>query len=116
MNGIIVTQEDAKFFKERGIVLNHLKSDKKKVADLRNGMSKSLKLTKFPKMDKVIEDVNIKWVNFVFPPTRSPCSKLSPMRNCVIGFAPIRPLRIIRDILRGCGFPRIRLFLWLYMA
>nr|XP_043618281.1 putative UPF0481 protein At3g02645 [Erigeron canadensis] len=57
MNGIIDTEEDAKFLRERGIVLNHLKSDKE-VADLWNGMSKSVKLTKVPKMDKVIEDVN----------------------------------------------------------
>ncbi|PWA50856.1 hypothetical protein CTI12_AA468600 [Artemisia annua] len=57
MNGIIDTEEDAKFSRESGIVLNHLKSDKE-VADLWNGMSKSVKLTKVPKMDKVIEDVN----------------------------------------------------------
>ncbi|XP_071731853.1 putative UPF0481 protein At3g02645 isoform X2 [Rutidosis leptorrhynchoides] len=57
MNGIIDTEDDAKFLRERGIVLNHLKSDKE-VADLWNGMSKSVKLTKVPKMDKVIEDVN----------------------------------------------------------
>ncbi|PWA44247.1 hypothetical protein CTI12_AA528180 [Artemisia annua] len=57
MNGIIDTEEDAKYLSERGIVLNHLKSDKE-VADLWNGMSKSVKLTKVPKMDKVIEDVN----------------------------------------------------------
>ncbi|KAL4584593.1 hypothetical protein LXL04_009197 [Taraxacum kok-saghyz] len=57
MNGIIDTEEDAKLLSERGIVLNHLKSDKE-VADLWNGMSKTVKLTKVPKMDKVIEDVN----------------------------------------------------------
>ncbi|KAI3766208.1 hypothetical protein L2E82_16260 [Cichorium intybus] len=57
MNGIIDTEEDAKLLSERGIVLNHLKSDKE-VADLWNGMSKCVKLTKVPKMDKVIEDVN----------------------------------------------------------
>ncbi|GJU70153.1 putative UPF0481 protein [Tanacetum coccineum] len=57
MNGIVDTEEDAKFLRERGVVLNHLKSDKE-VADLWNGMSKSVKLTKVPKMDKVIEDVN----------------------------------------------------------
>ncbi|XP_023733601.1 putative UPF0481 protein At3g02645 [Lactuca sativa] len=57
MNGIIDTEEDAKLLSERGIVQNHLKSDKE-VADLWNGMSKSVKLTKVPKMDKVIEDVN----------------------------------------------------------
>ncbi|KAI7744672.1 hypothetical protein M8C21_033074, partial [Ambrosia artemisiifolia] len=60
MNGIIDTEEDAKYLRERGIVLNHLKSDKE-VADLWNGMSKSVKLTKVPKMDKVIEDVNLRY-------------------------------------------------------
>ncbi|KAK1422433.1 hypothetical protein QVD17_25549 [Tagetes erecta] len=60
MNGIIDTEEDAKYLRERGIVLNHLKSDKE-VADLWNGMSKSVKLTKVPKMDKVIEDVNTRY-------------------------------------------------------
>ncbi|KAD1345615.1 hypothetical protein E3N88_42985 [Mikania micrantha] len=57
MNGIIDTEEDAKLLRESGIVLNHLKSDKE-VADLWNGMSKSVKLTKVPKMDKVVQDVN----------------------------------------------------------
>ncbi|KAI3759612.1 hypothetical protein L6452_07546 [Arctium lappa] len=57
MNGIIDTEEDAKLLREKGIVLSHLKSDKE-VADLWNGMSKSVKLTKVAKMDKVIEDVN----------------------------------------------------------
>ncbi|KAK9054647.1 hypothetical protein SSX86_025726 [Deinandra increscens subsp. villosa] len=60
MNGIIDTEEDAKYLRERGIVLNHLKSDKE-VADLWNGMSKSVKLTKVAKMDKVIEDVNTRY-------------------------------------------------------
>ncbi|GKC94587.1 putative UPF0481 protein, partial [Tanacetum coccineum] len=57
MNGIINTEEDATFLRERGIVVNQLKSDQE-VANLWNGMSKSVKLTKVPKMDKVIEDVN----------------------------------------------------------
>ncbi|XP_076892783.1 putative UPF0481 protein At3g02645 [Bidens hawaiensis] len=57
MNGIIDTEEDAKFLRERGIVVNRLKSDKE-VADVWNGMSKSVKLTKVAKMDKVIADVN----------------------------------------------------------
>lgn len=57
MNGIIDTEDDAKFLRERGIVLNHLKSDED-VANLWNGMSKSIRLTKVPFLDKVIEDVN----------------------------------------------------------
>ncbi|KAL0463952.1 UNVERIFIED_CONTAM: hypothetical protein Slati_0282800 [Sesamum latifolium] len=57
MNGIIDTEEDAKVLREKEIVLNHLKSDED-VADLWNGMSKSVRLTKVPFLDKVIEDVN----------------------------------------------------------
>lgn len=57
MNGIIDTGEDAKFLRERGIILNRLNSDEK-VAELWNGMSKSIRLTKVPFLDKVIEDVN----------------------------------------------------------
>nr|GEY50955.1 hypothetical protein [Tanacetum cinerariifolium] len=57
MNGIVDTEEDAKYLRELGIVLNRLKSDKE-VTDLWNGMCKSVKLTKVAKMDKVIEDVN----------------------------------------------------------
>ncbi|KAL1292732.1 hypothetical protein AAHE18_19G019600 [Arachis hypogaea] len=57
MNGIIDTEEDAKILRERGIVLNHLKSDLE-VANIWNGMNKSLRLSKVPKLDKVIEDVN----------------------------------------------------------
>ncbi|KAM7489262.1 hypothetical protein LguiB_026746 [Lonicera macranthoides] len=57
MNGIIDTEEDAKFLRERGIIVNRLKSDEE-VANLWNGMSKSIKLTKVPFLDKVIEDVN----------------------------------------------------------
>ncbi|XP_050916720.1 putative UPF0481 protein At3g02645, partial [Lathyrus oleraceus] len=57
MNGIIDTEEDAKILREKGIILNHLKSDQE-VANLWNGMSKSIKLTRVPFLDKVIEDVN----------------------------------------------------------
>ncbi|KAF8389164.1 hypothetical protein HHK36_025857 [Tetracentron sinense] len=57
MNGIIDTEEDAKLLREKGIILNHLKSDLE-VADLWNGMSKSVKLTKVPFLDRVIKDVN----------------------------------------------------------
>ncbi|KAK7349122.1 hypothetical protein VNO77_06227 [Canavalia gladiata] len=57
MNGIIDSEEDAKILREKGIVLNHLKSDKE-VANLWNGMSKSLRLSKVASLDKVIEDVN----------------------------------------------------------
>ncbi|KAL6012044.1 hypothetical protein ACLOJK_002517 [Asimina triloba] len=57
MNGIIDTEEDAKMLREAGVVSNCLKSDGE-VADLWNGMSKSVKLTKVACLDKVIEDVN----------------------------------------------------------
>ncbi|KAJ8617603.1 hypothetical protein MRB53_013789 [Persea americana] len=57
MNGIIDTEEDAQLLRNKGIVMNCLKTDAE-VADLWNGMSKSLRLTKVPFLDKVIEDVN----------------------------------------------------------
>ncbi|KAM1060681.1 hypothetical protein ACFX13_025852 [Malus domestica] len=57
MNGIIDTEEDAKLLREKGIILNHLKSDEE-VANLFNGMSKSIRLTKVPFLDQAIEDVN----------------------------------------------------------
>ncbi|KAL6286018.1 hypothetical protein ACE6H2_010408 [Prunus campanulata] len=57
MNGIIDTEEDAKLLREKGIILNRLKSDEE-VAKVWNGMSKSIRLTKVPFLDKAIEDVN----------------------------------------------------------
>ncbi|WJX42725.1 hypothetical protein P8452_29924 [Trifolium repens] len=57
MNGIIDTENDAKILREKGIILNHLKSDKE-VANMWNGMSKSLRLSRVQSMDKTIEDVN----------------------------------------------------------
>ncbi|KAM7475874.1 hypothetical protein LguiB_023117 [Lonicera macranthoides] len=51
MNSIIDTADDAKFLKEIGIIINQLKSDKD-VANLWNGMSKSINLTKVPFLDK----------------------------------------------------------------
>ncbi|KAG6665423.1 hypothetical protein CIPAW_02G159900 [Carya illinoinensis] len=57
MNEILDTEEDVKALRERGILLNCLKSDAE-VANLWNGMSKSIRLTKVPFLDTVIEDVN----------------------------------------------------------
>ena len=57
MNGIIDTEEDVKLLRERGVIFNRLKSDEE-VANLWNGMSKSIRLTRVPFLDKVIEDVN----------------------------------------------------------
>ncbi|XP_057422830.1 putative UPF0481 protein At3g02645 [Lotus japonicus] len=58
MNGIIDSEDDARILREKGVILNHLKSDEE-VANLWNGMSKSIKLTRVPFLDKVIEDVNM---------------------------------------------------------
>ncbi|WJX42722.1 hypothetical protein P8452_29921 [Trifolium repens] len=57
MNGIIDSEEDAKILREKGIILNHLKSDKE-VANMWNGMSKSLRLSRVLFLDNAIEDVN----------------------------------------------------------
>ena len=59
LNGIIDTEEDVGLLRERGIILNRLKSDEE-VANMLNGMSdsKAIRLTKAPILDKVIEDVN----------------------------------------------------------
>ncbi|XP_038988055.1 putative UPF0481 protein At3g02645 [Phoenix dactylifera] len=57
MNGIIDTEEDVKLLRQSGIISNRMKSDKE-VSDIWNGMSKSVRLTRVPKLDRVIEDVN----------------------------------------------------------
>ncbi|XP_010250393.1 PREDICTED: putative UPF0481 protein At3g02645 [Nelumbo nucifera] len=57
MNGIIDTVEDVKLLREKGIIVNRLKSDRE-VAKLWNGMSKSIRLTRVLFLDKTIEDVN----------------------------------------------------------
>ncbi|KAK7394342.1 hypothetical protein VNO78_14865 [Psophocarpus tetragonolobus] len=57
MNGIIDSEEDAKILREKRVIMNRLKSDEE-VASLWNGMNKSIKLTRVPYLDKVIEDVN----------------------------------------------------------
>lgn len=57
MNGIIDTEADVKLLRKKGIVLNHLKSDEE-AAKMWNGITKSIKLTKVPIIDKVIEDAN----------------------------------------------------------
>lgn len=62
MNGIIDSENDAKILREKGIILNHLKSDKE-VANMWNGMSKSLRLSRVPFLDKTIEDVNKSYNN-----------------------------------------------------
>lgn len=57
MNGIIDTDVDAKFLCHKGIIVNHLKSEHE-VANLWNGMNKSVRLTKVPGLDDVIREVN----------------------------------------------------------
>ncbi|KAG8379761.1 hypothetical protein BUALT_Bualt07G0123100 [Buddleja alternifolia] len=57
MNGIIDTENDIKLLCERGIIINHLKNEKE-VMGLWNGMSRSIRLTKVPSLDKVIGDAN----------------------------------------------------------
>ncbi|QCE02140.1 hypothetical protein DEO72_LG8g151 [Vigna unguiculata] len=57
MNGIVDSEEDARVLREKGIIVNHLKSDEE-VAKLWNGMSKSLRVSRVRELDKVIEDVN----------------------------------------------------------
>ena len=43
--------------REKGIIVIRLKSDAE-VANLWNGMNKSIRMTKVPHLDRVIEDVN----------------------------------------------------------
>ncbi|KAK6915103.1 Protein of unknown function DUF247, plant [Dillenia turbinata] len=56
MNGIVDTAKDAKKLKEKKIIMRNLKDDE--VADLWNGMSKSIKLTHVEFLDKMIVEVN----------------------------------------------------------
>ncbi|CAL4915141.1 unnamed protein product [Urochloa decumbens] len=57
MNGIVDTEEDARLLRESGVVLNHLKSDRE-VAELWNGMTRSVRLTRVPALDRVIDELN----------------------------------------------------------
>ncbi|KAJ1296579.1 hypothetical protein BS78_01G312200 [Paspalum vaginatum] len=57
MNGIIDTEDDARLLRECGVILNHLKSDRE-VAELWNGMTRSVRLARVPALDKVIDDLN----------------------------------------------------------
>ncbi|CAM0913076.1 unnamed protein product [Alopecurus aequalis] len=57
MNGIIDTDEDVALLRQRGVLLIRMKSDGE-VTKLWNGMSRSVRLTKVPVMDKAVEEVN----------------------------------------------------------
>ncbi|XP_044474958.1 putative UPF0481 protein At3g02645 [Mangifera indica] len=56
MNGLVDTAEDVKRLREAGIILNRLKSDEE-VANLWNGMTLSVKMTKVPVIDKAIDSI-----------------------------------------------------------
>jgi hypothetical protein len=57
MNGIIDTDEDVAVLRERGVVLNRMKSDGE-AARMWNGMTRSVRLTKVAFVDRAIEEVN----------------------------------------------------------
>ncbi|XP_010467974.1 PREDICTED: putative UPF0481 protein At3g02645 [Camelina sativa] len=57
INGIIDSEEDVRLLREQGVLVSRLKSDKE-AAEMWNGMSKSVRLTKVGFLDKTIEDVN----------------------------------------------------------
>ncbi|KAL1211410.1 putative UPF0481 protein [Cardamine amara subsp. amara] len=57
INGIIDSEEDVRLLREQGVLVSRLKSDQE-AAEMWNGMSKSVRLTKVGFLDKTIEDVN----------------------------------------------------------
>ncbi|XP_057507753.1 putative UPF0481 protein At3g02645 [Actinidia eriantha] len=57
LNGIIDTDKDAKLLREKKIIINSLKSDAD-VAEIFNGMSKSVRLTNVSFIDEAIDGVN----------------------------------------------------------
>ncbi|KAJ0244604.1 putative UPF0481 protein [Hirschfeldia incana] len=57
INGIIDSDEDVRLLREQGVLVSRLKSDEE-AAEMWNGMSKSVRLTKVGFLDKTIEDVN----------------------------------------------------------
>ncbi|CAN7075927.1 unnamed protein product [Brassica oleracea var. botrytis] len=57
MNGIIDSEEDVRLLREQGVLVSRLKSDDE-AAEMWNGMSKSVRLTRVGFLDKTIEDVN----------------------------------------------------------
>uniref|UniRef100_A0A0D9V1P8 Uncharacterized protein n=1 Tax=Leersia perrieri TaxID=77586 RepID=A0A0D9V1P8_9ORYZ len=57
MNGIIDTDEDARLLRESGVIVNRLKSDGE-VAELWNGMTRSVRLTRVAGLDRVIDGLN----------------------------------------------------------
>jgi hypothetical protein len=57
MNGIIDGDGDVALLRQRGVVLNRMKSDGE-VTKLWNGMSKSTRLTKVRAVDMAVEEMN----------------------------------------------------------
>ncbi|KAJ7958560.1 Plant protein of unknown function (DUF247) [Quillaja saponaria] len=57
MNGIIDTEKDVRILREAGVLINRMKSDKE-VASLWNEMTKSIRVTKVPILDRAIESAN----------------------------------------------------------
>ncbi|KAG2273285.1 hypothetical protein Bca52824_067840 [Brassica carinata] len=57
INGIIDSEEDVRLLREQGVLVSRLKSDEE-AAEMWNGMSKSVRLTRVGFLDKAIEDVN----------------------------------------------------------
>ncbi|KAJ6704757.1 PROTEIN putative (DUF247)-RELATED-RELATED [Salix purpurea] len=63
MSGILDKKEDVKILRDSGIVLNRLKSDEE-AANLWHGITKCMKLTKVPILDKAIEEANSYYSNY----------------------------------------------------
>ncbi|KAL0641197.1 hypothetical protein Bca4012_103835 [Brassica carinata] len=57
INGIIDSEEDVRLLREQGVLVSRLKSDEE-AAEMWNGMSKSVRLTRVGFLNKAIEDVN----------------------------------------------------------
>ncbi|CAA6671163.1 unnamed protein product [Spirodela intermedia] len=57
MNGIIDVAEDVRRLREAGVVRNYMKSDGE-AAELWNGMSRSVQLTRVPSIDEAIRELN----------------------------------------------------------
>ena len=60
---ILDKKEDVKILRDSGIVLNRLKSDEE-AANLWHGITKCMKLTKVPILDKAIEEANSYYSNY----------------------------------------------------
>lgn len=57
MNGIVDAAEDVRRLREAGVVCNYMKSDSE-AAELWNGMSRSMQLTRVPSIDDAIRELN----------------------------------------------------------